>query len=161
MSTLSIKDHEKLSLRGISAQDSPYGDGGVIITLTSTGIMWLLNYLSLSRKVGSILSVKLLKEVAKFEPEKEWWRRLIFKAVSLPVYDTDYLQFVFYLEGSPPKAFLAFLPDLTSVPHTVDIPLSECGSFRVRDDQIVSIQFSESEVGKLSNGDLIILDEDV
>ena len=156
MPTLSNKDQEVLAQRGISARNGVFGSE---ITLTSSGIAWLFNYLQSSGNVGAMLTLTLLKDVAKFQPERTSWRALRFKAVPIPVYDTNYFQLVFYLEGSPPRAFHAFGPDISAISNTFDVPLMEGGVFKIRNDQIVKIEFSDSEVQQLSNGNLLVANE--
>ena len=156
MPTLSNKDQEVLAQRGISAHNGVFGSE---ITLTSSGIAWLFNYLESSGNLGSMLTLTLLKDVAKFQPQKNSWRALRFKAVPIPVYDTNYYQLVFYLEGSPPRAFHAFRPDISAVLNTFDVPLMEGGVFKIRNDQIVKIEFSDPEAEQLSNGNLLLANE--
>jgi len=154
--TLSNKDQEVLAQRGISAHNGAFA---YEITLTPSGIAWLFNYLESSGNVGSMLTLSLLKDVAKFQPQKNSWRTLRFKAVPIPVYDTNYYQLVFYLEGSPPRAFHAFRPDILAVQNTFDVPLMEGGVFKIRNDQIVKIEFSDSETEQLANGDLLVANQ--
>lgn len=152
MSTLSNKDQEILAKRGISTHQGVFGSE---ITLTSTGIAWLFNYLHSSSNVGSMLTLALLKEIANFQPKDNSWRTLKFKAIPIPVYDTCYFQLTFYLEGSPPRAFHAFHPSISAIPSTFDVPLMEGGAFKIRNDQIVKIEFSDPEVEQLKNGILL------
>ncbi len=155
MSTLSNRDNEILLKRGVTASNDHYG---VQITLTPIGIVWLFNYLYSSGKVGATLSLSLLKDLAKFQPEKGSWRALRFKAVPIPVYEgTEYFQLVFYLDGTPPRAFHAFPPGISSISTAFSVPLMDGGVFNVRNDQIVNIEFSNSEVEQLKSGKLIIM----
>lgn len=155
MPTLSNRNNETLSKRGITALNDHHG---VHITLTPVGIIWLFNYLYSSNNVGAALSLSLLKELAKFQPEKGSWRALRFKAVPIPVYEgSEYFQLVFYLNGTPPRAFHAFPPSISSITTIFSVPLMDGGAFTVRNDQIVNIEFSNSEVEQLKNGKLIII----
>lgn len=158
MSTLSNKDQEVLATRGISTHQGVFGSE---ITLTSTGIAWLFNYLSSSSNVGATLTLALLKEVAKFKPKDNSWRILKFKAIPIPVYDNSYFQLTFYLEGSPPRAFHAFHPSISVISRTFNVPLMEGGAFKIRNDQIVKIEFSDSEVEQLKKGILLVTNENV
>jgi hypothetical protein len=152
--TLGNKDNQILEQRGISAYNGAFGSE---VAFTSTGIAWLFNYLYSSGNVGSMLTLMLLREVARFRPKKDSWRVLRFKALPIPVYDTNYFQLVFYLEGSPPRAFQAFYPSISSIPTSFDVPHMEGGTFRTRNDQIVKIEFSESEVERLAKGNLLVV----
>lgn len=155
MSTLCNGDHEVLTQRGITANHDHYG---VQISLTSNGIAWLFNYLNSTRQIGATLSLALLKELAHFQPKESDWRELRFKAVSIPVYhDSEYFQFIFYLNGTPPRAFHSFSPDVSSITTTLSVPMIEAGVFRIRNDQIVKIEFTESEVQQLKNGNIVIV----
>lgn len=154
MPTLSNKDQEMLAQRGISARNGAFGSE---ITLTSSGIAWLFNYLQSSGNIGSMLTLTLLKDVAQFQPKKNSWRALRFKAVPIPVYDTNYFQLVFYLEGSPPRAFHVFRPDISAVTRTFDVPHMEGGVFKIKNNQIVKIEFSDSETEQLANGNLLVV----
>lgn len=149
MPTLSNKDQELLAQRGISTHQ---GSHGTEITFTTSGIAWLFNYLESSGNIGSMLTLTLLKEVAKFQPRNNLWRALRFQAIPIPVYDTNYFQLVFYLEGSPPRAFHAFYPDVLVVPNTFEVPLMESGVFKIRNDQFVKIEFSDFEAKQLTDG---------
>ena len=155
MSTLSNKDKAALASRGIFVttrlSESEIG-------LTPVGISWLLNYLHSSGKIGSSLNLKLLKDVAKFQAMKNAWRELRFMAVPIPVYSTNYFQLTFYLEGSPPRAFLAFSPSISSIPEIFDVPHMQEGVFKTRNDQIVQIIFSAIEVEQLSKGNRLAAD---
>lgn len=153
MPALSNRDKDVLAQRGISAHNEAFGTE---IALTTTGVAWLFNYLESSGNIGATLTLTLLKDLAKFQPRKNSWRVLRSQAVPIPVYDTNYFQLVFYLEGSPPRAFHAFHPDISAVPNVFDVPLIEGGAFKVRNDQIVKIEFSDFEVALLANGKPLI-----
>ncbi len=155
MTTLSYKNHIALEERGIVTHSDHYG---INITLRSNGIAWLLNYLYSARKIGSTLSLKLLKEVADFQPKEGAWRELRFKAVPIPVYGSDlYFQYIFYLNGTPPRAFHVFPPETTSIKGSLSVPATIDGAFKVRDDQIVNVKFTDVEVSQLQNGELILI----
>jgi len=157
--TLSNRDNEILFRRGVTARNDHHG---VHITLTPVGIVWLFNYLYSSRNLGVTLSLALLKDLAKFQPEKGSWRALRLKAVPIPVYEgTEYFQLVFYLDGTPPRAFHAFPPSISAISSTFSVPLMDGGAFNVRNDQIVNIEFSDSEVEQLENGKLVIIQGNV
>lgn len=156
MPTLSNRDQEVLAQRGISAHNEAFGTA---ITFTTTGIAWLFNYLESSSNVGSTLTLTLLKEVAKFQPRNNAWRALRFQAVPIPVYNTNYFQLVFYLEGSPPRAFHAFRPDISAISNSFEVPLMEGGVFKVRNDQVVMIKFSDYETEQLRNGNSLVINE--
>ena len=154
MATLGITDHHSLAKRGITADNNHYG---VRISLTSRGMAWLLNYLYSSNQIGATLSLALLKEVARFQPKEGEWRDLRFKAVPIPVYHGEnYFQFIFYLNGTPPRAFHFFPPEISAITTTHSVPMTG-GAFHLRNDQIVDIEFTEPEVAKLKNGELIVV----
>lgn len=154
MPTLSNRDNEILSQRGISARNEHHG---VQITLTPMGIVWLFNYLYSSSNIGAPLSLTLLKDLAKFQPKDSSWRSLRFMAVPIPVYEgSEYFQFVFYLNGTPPRAFHAFPPS-PSISSIYSVPLMEGGAFKIRNDQLVNIEFSDSEVEQLKSGNIIVI----
>jgi hypothetical protein len=143
--TLSNKDQEVLAQRGVTAHNGAFGTE---ITLTTLGVAWLFNYLQSSGSIGSTLTLSLLKDLANFQPINSW-RALRLQAVPIPVYDTNYFQLIIYLEGSPPRAFHAFFPIISAVPKMFDVPLMEGGVFKIKNDQIVKIKFSDFEVGQL------------
>ncbi|WP_404419492.1 hypothetical protein [Marinospirillum sp.] len=153
--TLSNKDQVLLAERGISVESGVYG---VKIKLISNGLCWLLNYLHSSGKQGSLLSLKLLKDVAAFQKDSDSWRELRIAASRLPAYDTQYYQLSLYLNGSPPKAFMAFPPNLRAVPRTFDIPHLEYGIFKIKGDQAANIALSASETELLENDGVIVAD---
>lgn len=155
MSTLSNKDQAVLASRGIFVTTRLSESE---IELTPVGVAWLLNYLYSSKKIGSSLNLKLLKDVVKFEAMKSTWRELRFMAVPIPVYSTNYFQLTFYLEGSPPRAFLAFSPGISSIQQTFYVPRMEGGVFKTRNDQVVTITFSAIEVEQLSKGNRLAAD---
>jgi hypothetical protein len=158
LKTLSNKDYEVLAQRGITADHDYYGV--LHISLTSNGIAWLFNYLDSSCRTGTTLSLALLKKLANFQLKGEAWRELRFKAVSIPANnDSEYFQFIFYLNGTPPTAFHSFPPIIPSITNIVSVPMIEGGIFRHRDDQSVNIKFTESEVQNLKNGNLVIAGE--
>lgn len=155
MPTLSKKDEVMLAERGITVESGVYG---IKITLTSKGLCWLLNYLHSSGKQGSFLSLKLLKEVAGFQKDSDSWRELRIVASRLPAYDTQYYQLSLYLNGSPPKAFMALPPNLRAIPRTFNMPHLAYGVFKIKGDQTTNIALSASEADLLENGEAVIAD---
>lgn len=153
--TLSKKDEVVLAERGISVESGVYG---VNIILTPKGLCWLLNYLHSSGKQGSLLSLKLLKEVAGFQKDSDSWRELRLVASRLPAYDTQYYQLSIYLNGSPPTAFMALPPNLRVIPRTFNMPYLEYGIFKIKGDQATNIALSASETDLLENGEAVIAD---
>lgn len=156
VSTLSCKDQQMLAQRGISAEDGVFG---VEITFTTTGVAWLFNYLESSDSVGSMLTLGLLKGVANFRPRNNFWRNLRCQAVPIPVYETNYFQLFFYLEGSPPRAFHAFYPSISVVSKIFNVPLMQSGVFKVRNNQIVKIEFSDLETEQLAKGKSLCINQ--
>lgn len=156
MSTLNNRDLDSLRLRGIHVES---GHPEINITLSTYGVAWLFNYLDISGLVGETISLKMLKEIAQFNPSEKQWRDLRFKSVTIPVYeDTVYFQLVFYLNASPPRVFHSFDPNSEAAKLIQDILLvypTVNGVFRVRQDQDVKIIFSKSEVEELKNGTLM------
>jgi hypothetical protein len=157
MMTLSNKDNDVLFERGIRAYTDNYLDN---IALSTTGIAWLLNFLYTTNKTDADLSLNLLKELARFQASKGTLRELRFKAVPIPVYDGthhDYYQLIFYLNGTPPKVFLAF--DLMSgIDSTFMAPSILGGSFKVKNDKILHLKFTDNEVEQLEAGQLVVND---
>lgn len=157
MATLTNKNMEVLSTRGIAVRND---SGTVQITLTTKGVCWLLNFLNIQRNVGATLSLKLLNDLARFQPVLKSWRQLRVKAASYPVSEgTEYFQLAVYLDGTPPRAFHAFPPDITQISNIYTVPPMEGGAFKVRNDQDVNIEFSTAEAEQLRNGDLIVIEE--
>lgn len=153
MPTLSNANIESLALRGVGVSQSGMGTH---ISLNSNGLMWVLNFLDSSKNVDVAMTLSLLKSVAEFRPKASSLRELRFTAVRLPVYDdAEYFQFVFYLNGSPPKAMLVVPPEVSAITNKVSIPMSEGGAFRIRSDQIIDIEFSAEEIQQLKKSELV------
>lgn len=157
MPTLSNRDNDILSRRGIMVRVDGYG---VQVTLTSTGVAWILNFMWSSGNSGKKLTLSLLKDLAQFQAEKGVWRDLRFKAVPIQVYsEILYFQLVFYLNGTPPRAFLSFPPTISAIVKTFSVPFIDDGVFTIGHDQIVNIEFSDMEVEQLRAGGLIIVSD--
>lgn len=144
---------DDLYKRGIIIKANPYG---TTIELTTVGMYWLFNYLYTSGNIGVQLSFSLLNRVAKVIPDVDSWREIRFKYTEIPVYqDQKYYQLTCYLNGSPPRAFHAFVPNNTEIHSIFDVPFVNNGVFKIKDDQIVQIHFADDEIKQLERGDLI------
>lgn len=154
MSTLSQNEKITLENRGVEVRSD--GSSSHFVFSTS-GICWIFNYsYSGSERGGTSISLTLLKKLAAFQPIEKSWRSLKIKANALPVYDNnEYFEIVFYLEGSPPRSFLSFPPSISNVPRMLNVPCFEHGVLKIRNNQLVQIQFSEKEVIQLNNGEVV------
>ena len=105
---------------------------GIDLTLTTQGLAWLANYLSLSREAGVFLSASLLKSLVPYKPNAVSWRDLKIQAMPVHVNGgTLYHQFVWYLDADPPKLFTSLGVTHAYIPGILDIP-PDVPSFRVR-----------------------------
>lgn len=149
---------DALQTRGITIEEDKLF-GARVVTFSSTGMAWLLNYLAEHDLGSPSLSWSFLAGLSSFEPGGAW-RDMRIKAAALPVYDDrDYCVYFFYLNGSPPRQLHMFRPDGTKAEGgTIRYGATRDLPFRIAADQDVMIQLSEDEHSDLLKGAVVVVD---
>ena len=151
---------DALAERGIETSDDQVF-GGTCITFSSTGMAWLLNYLHTHQDDAPALSLSLLNELAVFKPDRSLWRELRIKALALPVGGgREYFAYFFYLDGTPPRQLHMFRPgeNRKAEGGVIEYEVTRTRPFRIANDQVVYLRFSEQEDASLTAGDLVVVD---
>ena len=149
---------ETLQTRGITIEEDKLF-GARVVTFSSTGMAWLLNYLAEHDLGSPALSWSFLAGLLSFEPGGAW-RDMRIKAAALPVYDDrEYFVYFFYLNGSPPRQLHMFRPDGSKAEGgTIRYGATRDLPFRIAADQDVMIQLSEDEHSDLLKGAVVVVD---
>lgn len=147
-----------LASRGIALEEDKRFRA-VVVTFSSAGMAWLLNYQAAHDNAAPMLSWSFLSALAAFEPDGAW-RPLRIKAAGLPVGDAgEYFVYFFYLDGSPPRQMHMFRPDGRQADGgAIRYSATRERPFRVDDSQDVVIQLSNKEHDELIAGGVVVVD---
>ena len=154
MPTISNTNFYNLLERGfelISSHD------GIELKITTKGLCWLLNYINVEKQYAKAITLSMLKAIASVEIDQNEWRELRFKCIPIEAYDSAvYYQYTFYLNGTPPKLFTSYSPSTTEINNSFNLPINSCAPFKIRDNSLIGLKFTDEQVQILKSGNSII-----
>lgn len=155
MSDLSEKSFRMLINRGFDLVTSY--QRSITLEINTLSLAWLLNYINTCGGYGKTVSLSMLRNISSAIISKDDWRDLRIKCLPVDVYDNDlYYQYVFYLNASPPKFFFSFYPDKSSVEEALELPHIDSMPFKLNDESMVTINFTEEQVNILKSGSTLV-----
>ena len=151
MSVLTKTNITELRRRGFEIQNGSYD---LRIAMNTIAMAWLLNHIYSQSKLGVPLTLGLLKEVASTKIAD--WIEMRIKLIPIEVNDSITHQLIFYLNGTPPRAFLSYPPSSRGFSSPYELTLNDCAPFKLGNNTIAHVLFTEQQQSALLSGELLL-----